>query len=131
MTDGPNEHNDIQFPILRGESVGESGEFSGVAVIVTTPDELNREWASNEIAVLKQDLELHFVSNPGDLDVLFTNVAAVLAEFGEPIGEFAAVAYSREAIGVVKVDDATNVLEADMHIRVVAMENLGEVFFID
>ena len=131
MTDVPNEHNDIQFPILRGESVGESGEFSGVAVIVTTPDELKREWASNEIAVLKKNLEPHFISNPGDLDVLFTNVAAVLAEFGEPIGEFAAVAYSREAIGVVKVDDATSVLEADMHIRVVAMENLGEVFFID
>ena len=131
MTNSPNEHIDIQFPLLRGESVGESGEFSGVVVIVTTPDELKREWASNEIAVLKQDLESHFISNPGDLDVLFTNVAAVLAEFGEPIGEFAAVAYSREAIGVIKVDDATSVLEADMHIRVVAMENLGEVFFID
>jgi hypothetical protein len=119
------------FPILRGESVGESGEINGLVVIICKPEELNREWKANEIAVLKDDMEQHFLDHPGDLDELFENVTAVLAEFGESIGQFAATAYQREALGLVKLRDATYVLENNMHIRVVALENVGEVFFID
>ena len=73
----------------------------------------------------------HFMKNPGDLDGLFSKVSAVLAEFGEAISEFAAIAYEREAIGVIKITDACHVLEDNMHIRVVAFENVGEIFFID
>ena len=118
------------FPILRGESVGKSGEFSGRVIIVSDPKGLKRRWSSNEIAVLGRNLEQHFKSNARDLDSLFGKVSAVLAEFGESIGEFASFAYSHNAIGIVKVPDATHVLETDMHILLRASENLGEVFFI-
>ena len=119
------------FPILRGESVGESGSESGRVVIINKPEDLKREWKADEIAVLNEDLEQHFLDHPGDLDELFENVSVVLAEFGEPIGQFAATAYQREALGLVKLQDSTYVLENDMHIRVVSSENIGEVFFID
>ena len=119
------------FPILRGDSVGEPGEFSGFVYIVKTPEDLKREWSTDSIAVLKEELVDHFRENPGDMDALFEDVSAVIAEFGEPISDLAAVAYAREAICIVKVADATFVLEDKMHIRVVCTENTGEVFFID
>ncbi|UCE09549.1 MAG: hypothetical protein JSW61_11335 [Candidatus Thorarchaeota archaeon] len=126
-----NEDDVIIFPILRGESVGEAKQHTGRVVIVRTPDELQREWGADDIAVLDSDLEKHFIQNPRDLELLFSNVSVVLAEFGEAIGDFAAAAYAGEAIGVVKVRDATHVLEDDMRIRVVTSENIGDVFFID
>ncbi|MHA1960228.1 MAG: hypothetical protein ACW99U_08360 [Candidatus Thorarchaeota archaeon] len=126
-----NDEDLVVFPILRGESVGEAGQLTGKVVIIRTAKELQREWDANDIAVLDSVLEKHFIESPGDLDVLFSNVSVVLAEFGEAISEFAAVAYAREAIGVVKVRDATHVLEDDMRIRVMASENVGEIFFID
>ena len=119
------------FPILRGESVGERGEFSGKVFIVFKPEELDRDWASDDIAVLDSSLKDFVQENPGALDRLFKNVSAVLSEFGEPIGEFSSYAYEREAICVVKVADASHVMENNMHIRVVALENQGDVFFID
>jgi phosphohistidine swiveling domain-containing protein len=119
------------FPILRGDSVGEHGEFSGYVHIVESPEELKKEWPTDAIVVLKQELVGHFKEAPGDMDELFAKVSAVIAEFGEPISDLASVAYAREAICVVKVDDATFVLEDGMHIRVVCTENTGEVFFID
>jgi len=119
------------FPILRGESVGESGEFSGRVFIVCKPEDLDREWASDEIAVLDSSLRELFQENPDTLDHLFRNVSAVLSEFGEPISQFSSSAYESEAICVVKIADASHVLENDMHIRVTASENQGDVFFID
>jgi hypothetical protein len=119
------------FPILRGESVSESGEFSGKAVIICKPEDLERVWAADSIPILHVDLEDHFNENPGALDSLFEEVTAVLAEFGESISQFATYATQHGAIAVVKVIDATHVLEDDMHIRVEAVENQGDVFFID
>jgi hypothetical protein len=119
------------FPILRGESVGESGEFSGRVFIVCEPEDLNREWSSDEIAVLDSGLKEFIHQNPGALDRLFQNVSAVLSEFGEQIGFFSSSAYEREAICIVKVADASHVMENDMHVRVSASENQGDVFFID
>ncbi|MFW9802710.1 MAG: hypothetical protein ACFFFC_08675 [Candidatus Thorarchaeota archaeon] len=119
------------FPILRGESVGESGEFSGRVFIVCKPEDLDREWSSDDIAVLDSSLKEFIQDDPGALDRLFKNVSAVLSEFGEPIGEFSSSAYEREAICVVKVADASHVMENDMHIRVITSENQGDVFFID
>ena len=119
------------FPILRGEAVGKTGEFIGHVVIVSSPKDLKRHWMSDHIAILDQSLEHHFKTNPRDLDTLFAKVKAVVAEFGESIGEFAASAYAHDAIGMVKIADATMVLENGMHIRVQASENLGEIFFID
>ncbi len=130
----PNERQDDElpvFPILRGESVGEAGEFSGQVVLVRNPEEIKREWRSDSIPILHLDLEEYFINNPGDLDNLMTNVSAVLAEFGDSVSEFAAAAYHREAIAVVKVTDACHVLEDGMHIRIFAHENTGDVFFID
>jgi len=119
------------FPILRGESVSESGEFSGRAVIVCKPEDLKREWATDSIAILHEDLESYFSENPAALDSLFEEATAVLAEFGESISQFATYATQHGAIAVVKVSDATHVLEDNMHIRVEAIENQGDVFFID
>ena len=119
------------FPILRGESVSESGEFSGRAVIICESKDLDRKWDSDSIPVLHEDLELHFNENPAALDTLFQEVTAVLAEFGESISQFATYATQHGTIAVVKVTDATHVLEDDMHIRVEAIENQGDVFFID
>ncbi|MGY5863137.1 MAG: hypothetical protein RTV41_00890 [Candidatus Thorarchaeota archaeon] len=119
------------FPILRGESVSESGEFSGFAVIVCEPADLKREWAVDSIPILHEDLESYFNENLAALDSLFEEVTAVLAEFGESISQFATYATQHGAIAVVKVNDATHVLEDDMHIRVEAIENQGDVFFID
>ena len=119
------------FPILRGESIGESGEFSGKVVLVSQVEELNQSWESEVIVTLHHDLESHFKENPGDLDNLFKQVSVVLAEFGEPISEISAMAHTREIITVVKIPDACYVLENDMHIRIIAHENSGEIFFID
>ncbi len=119
------------FPILRGESVIESGEFNGRAVLVYKPEDLKREWATDSIPVLHQDLESYFKENPAALDSLFKEVTVVLAEFGESISPFATFATQHGAIAIVKVNDATHVLEEDMHIRVEAIENQGDVFFID
>ncbi len=119
------------FPILRGESVGESGEFSGRVVLICEKKDLEREWASDEIAVLHHDMEQHFIDNPGDLDILMSNVSAVISEFGDSVSEFAAAAYHRMNIAIVKVKDACHVLENNMHVRVFAYENQGDVFFID
>lgn len=119
------------FPILRGESVGESGEFSGRVFIVCEPEDLDREWSSDEIAVLDSGLKEFIHQNPSALDRLFQKVSAVLSEFGEQIGFFSSSAYERESICIVKVADASHVMENDMHIRVSASENQGDVFFID
>ena len=119
------------FPILRGESVGEAGELTGYAVLVERVEDLQREWKSDAIAILHHDLEQHFVKNPGDLDRLMSSISAILAEFGDSVSEFAAVAYHRETIAIVKVSDACHVLEDGMHIRIFANENTGDVFFID
>jgi hypothetical protein len=119
------------FPILRGESVSESGEFSGKVVIICEPEDLKREWDADSIPILHHDLDNYFNENPAVLDSLFQEVTAVLAEFGESISQFATFATQHGAIAVVKVTDATHVLEDDMHIRVEAIENQGDVFFID
>jgi hypothetical protein len=119
------------FPILRGESVGESGEFSGRVFIVYKPKDLDRKWSSDEIAVLDSSLKESIQEDPSALERLFKNVSAVLSEFGEPMGEFSSFAYEREAICIVKVADASHVMENDMHIRIIASENQSDVFFID
>lgn len=126
-----NDNESPIFPILRGESVSESGEFSGRAVIICKPDDLKRDWAADTIAILHSDLEFYFNENPAALESLFEVVAVVLAEFGESISPFASFATQHGAIAVVKVTDATHVLEDDMHIRVEAIENQGDVYFID
>ena len=120
-----------QFPILRGESVSEAGEFSGRVVIVCDSKDLEREWAADSIPVLHHDLESYFTENPAIIDKLFQEVSVVLAEFGESISQFAAYATQHGAIAVVKLTDAIYVLENDMHIRVEAVENQGDIFFID
>ncbi|NHI88159.1 MAG: hypothetical protein EAX87_01480 [Candidatus Thorarchaeota archaeon] len=119
------------FPILRGESVSEAGEFSGRVVIICKPDDLQRKWTSDLIPVLHHDLESYFYDHPAALDELFENAKAVVAEFGESISQFAAHATQHSAIALVKVVDATYVLEDDMHIRIKAAENQGDIFFID
>ena len=127
-----NSKNESQiFPILRGESVSEAGEFSGKVVIICKPEDLKREWTSDSIAVLHEDLESYFTDNPASMENLFRNVSAVLAEFGESISQLATYATQHGAIAIVKLRDATYVLEDDMHIRIEASENQGDVFFID
>ncbi|NHJ13831.1 MAG: hypothetical protein EAX95_09140 [Candidatus Thorarchaeota archaeon] len=124
--------DDFQFfPILRGESVGVSGEFTGYVYIVSSPENLKTEWTSNQIAVLCKDLEGFFLEHPGEVDNLLGSVGAVLSEFDEPIGVLSASAYESESICLVKVRDAVRVLENEMHIRIVATESQGDVFFID
>ena len=119
------------FPILKGESVGVPGEFSGYAIIIERPEDLKREWSNTEIAVLKSDLDQYFKQHPGEIDHLFEKVPVVIAEFGEAIGDFASFAQARDAICLVKTPDASYVLEDKMHITVTASENLGEIYFID
>ena len=126
------EDNDApQFPILRGESVSESGVFSGTVYIVQNQDDLNRAWSSDAIVVLDDELEEYFDNNPKALANLFSQVRVVIAEFGESIGQFAIFAAENSAIGVVGIRDAADVLETGMHIRVEASENQGDIFFID
>jgi phosphohistidine swiveling domain-containing protein len=120
-----------QFPILRGESVSESGEFSGTAELVLSPKDLQQDWNDGTIVVLSDDLESFFNENPKALVDLFNRVRVVIAEFGESIGQFATIATEQSAIGVVAVRDATHVLENGMHIRIVATENQADIFFID
>jgi phosphohistidine swiveling domain-containing protein len=120
-----------QFPILRGESVSESGEFSGTIRLVKSPEELEREWASDDIVVLDYELEAFFNDNPKALADLFNNVRVVIAEFGESLGNFATTATEHTAIGVVGVKDAIHVLEDGMHVRLEATENQCDIFFID
>jgi hypothetical protein len=119
------------FPILRGESVGERGEFSGKVFIICEPEDFDHDWSPDDIAVLGVRLKEFIQENPGALVRLFKNVSVVVSEFGEPIGQFSSAAYESEAICLVKVGDASHVLENDMHIRVTASENQGDVFFID
>lgn len=119
------------FPILRGTSVSESGEFSGHVQIVRTPKDLSFDWQVDSIAVVSDDMEEFFEDNPGALDDLFADVRVVLAEFGESISQFATFATQHNAIAIIGITDATSVLENGMHIRVEAVENQGDVFFID
>ena len=119
------------FPILRGESVSESGEFSGIAAVVCSPEELEQDWDEDTIVVLEDDLETFFNENPEVLADLFSQVRVVIAEFGESIGQFAATATEHAAMGIVGVRDATHVLENGMHIRVEAKENQADIYFID
>ncbi|MFX0044467.1 MAG: hypothetical protein ACFE8Z_01340 [Candidatus Hermodarchaeota archaeon] len=119
------------FPILRGESVGEDGEFSGHVFILRTPEDFDRKWASDDIAVIGDSLNEYVTENPEVLNSLFKNVSAVLSEFGGPLSQFSSDAYEEESICVVNIADASHVLENDMHIRIVAKENQGDVFFID
>ncbi len=127
-----NEEKDTPtFPILRGESVSEAGEFSGKVVVICEPKGLEREWAADSIPVLHCDLESYFNENTAAMDRLFEEVTAVIAEFGESISQFATFATQHGAIAIVKVNDATHVLEENMHIRIEAVENQGDVFFID
>ncbi|TFG26618.1 hypothetical protein EU527_19525 [Candidatus Thorarchaeota archaeon] len=120
-----------QFPILRGESVSESGVFSGTVFLVCTKEDLNQEWSSDAIVVLDDDLESYFNENPKALADLFNQVRVVIAEFGESIGQFATIATENAAIGVVGIRDAADVLETGMHLRIEATENQCEIFFID
>lgn len=127
-----NKDNDAPvFPILRGESVSEAGEFSGRVIIICEPRDLDREWAADSIPVLHHELEPYFNENPAAMDKLLKEATAVIAEFGESIGQLAVYATQHGTIAIVKVNDATYVLEDDMHIRVKAAENQGDVFFID
>lgn len=127
-----NERNEMpQFPILRGESVSESGTFSGTAYIVCSKEDLIQEWRSDAIVVLDDELELYFDENPKVLSDLFSHVKVVIAEFGESIGQFATIATEHSAIGVVGIIDAADVLETGMHIRVEATENQCDIYFID
>ena len=126
------EDSDVpQFPILRGESVSESGVFSGTVYIVENQDDLKREWSSDAIVVLDDELEEYFDNNPKALANIFSQVHVVIAEFGESIGQFAIFAAENSAIGFVGIRDAADVLETGMHIRVEASENQGDIFFID
>ncbi|MGY5871507.1 MAG: hypothetical protein RTV72_04600 [Candidatus Thorarchaeota archaeon] len=120
-----------QFPILRGESVSESGEFSGTIRLVRSPEDLEHEWAADDIVVLDSALEEFFNENPKALADLFNNVRVVIAEFGESLGYFATTATEHTAIGVVGVKDASHVLEDGMHVRLEATENQCDIFFID
>lgn len=119
------------FPILRGESVGEDGEFSGHVFILCNPEDFDRKWASDDIAVLGDDLSAYVTENPEVLNSLFKSVSVVLSEFGGPMSQFSSAAYEQESICVVKIADASHVLENDMHIRVITRENQGDIFFID
>jgi phosphohistidine swiveling domain-containing protein len=127
----PNKKEIPQFPILRGESVSESGEFSGTAALVCSPKELQQDWSDDTIVVLADDLEPFFSENPNALVDLFRRVRVVIAEFGESIGQFATIATEQSAIGIIAVRDATHVLENGMHIRIEATENQADIFFID
>lgn len=127
----PKKKNVPHFPILRGVSVSESGEFSGTAAVVCNPEDLDQEWGADTIVVLEDDLETFFNENPNVLAGLFNQVRVVIAEFGESIGQFATIATEHSAIGIVAVKDATHVLEDGMHIRIEASENQADIFFID
>lgn len=129
--DRDDQDDSVAFPILRGESVGESGEFSGYVAIIRDASHLSRKLTGNHVAVLHHLLEPHFAKNPDDLDELMKKVSAVISEFGDAVSDFAAAAYHRETIAVVKVVDACHVLEENMHIRIIAHENNGDIFFID
>jgi phosphohistidine swiveling domain-containing protein len=120
-----------QFPILRGESVSESGEFSGATAVVCTPEDLQQDWSADTIVVLADELEVFFNDNPKALADLFNQVRVVIAEFGESIGQFATIATENSAIGIVGVKDATHGLENGMHLRIEATENQADIFFID
>ena len=111
--------------------MSEAGEFSGKVVIICEPKDLERDWAVDSIPVLHEDLDSYFNENPDALNSLFEEVTAIIAEFGESISQFATFATQHGAIAIVKVNDATHVLEEDMHIRIEAVENQGDVFFID
>lgn len=123
--------NMSQFPILRGESVSESGIFSGTAYLVCNQDDLKRDWSSDAIAVLDDELEEYFNNNPQALADLFSKVHVVISEFGESIGQFALSAAENSAIGVIGIRDAADVLETGMHIRIEAIENQCDIYFID
>lgn len=128
----PGDDSEIQiFPILRGESVGISGEFTGYAQIVKTPDELQFDWTADHIAVLCKGLESFFMGNPSEADKFMKTISAAISEFGEPMSSFSTSAYEQEIICLVKVQDAGHVLENGMHIRISATESQGDVFFID
>ena len=127
----PKKEDTSHFPILRGESISESGEFSGTARLICKPEDLDCEWAADDIIVLGNDLESFFNENPKALGDLFKTVSVVIAEFGESLGLFATTATEHTAIGVVGVLDATHVLENGMHIRLEASENQCDIFFID
>jgi hypothetical protein len=99
--------------------------------IICKPEDFEHEWASDEIAVLDSSLKEFIHENPEVLRSLFKRISAVLSEFGELLGQFSSSAYESEAIYIVKIADASHVLENDMHIRVTASENQGDVFFID
>ncbi|MHA1247700.1 MAG: hypothetical protein ACTSPE_10265 [Candidatus Thorarchaeota archaeon] len=131
MSDKASNPESALFPILKGESVGASGEFSGRAVLIMKPEDLEREWAPDEIPVIKKDMEEYFKECPGAIDELFSQVSAVISEAGESVGECAAIAFIREVLCLVKVRDACFVLENDMRIRITASENVGEVFFVE
>ncbi len=120
------------FPILRGESVGRAGEFIGHVILVCSPDDLNQKWDRNDtILVLSKDLENYLATDPRQQERLFRSVQAIVAEFGESIGEFASAAQDNDVICIVKTQQATRVVENGMHLRIVTYENIGDIFFID
>jgi len=99
--------------------------------LVRSPEDLEHEWAADDIVVLDSALEEFFNENPKALADLFNNVRVVIAEFGESLGYFATTATEHTAIGVVGVKDASHVLEDGMHVRLEATENQCDIFFID
>ncbi len=126
----PNDDDLRLFPILTGESVGVDGEFSGPVFVVRSKEDLNRSWDDYDIVALHGDLQDHFSEHPGFIDQLLQQVMVVITEFGKPISDFAALAHARERMAVVRVVDATYVLETDMQISVVTYESQGDIFFI-
>ncbi len=99
--------------------------------MVCRPEHIRREWAADEIPVLSRDIVEHLSQNPGDMDYLMQNVSAMISEGGDPVGDLASMAFIREIICIVRVDDACYVLDEGMNILVTAMENVGEVYFVD
>ena len=118
------------LPILSGISVGEKGEYNGIAVIIKKPEDL-RKVTPECIPILGKEMKRFFQNNLGEFDRLANTVFAILTEFGEPIDDFAAIIYAHEIIGLVSIDKITEIVEEGMHIRIFAGEGSGQVEFIE
>ncbi len=118
------------LPILNGISVGERGEYNGVAVIIRKPEDLKKV-TPECIPILSIDVKEFFQNNLGEFDRLANTVYAILAEFGYPVDDFAAIIYAHEIIGLMSIDKITEVVQDGMKIRIFADEGTGTVEFIE
>ncbi len=118
------------LPILSGISVGERGEYNGEAVIIRKPEDLEKI-TPERIPILSREIKEFFENNLGEFDRLANNVYAILAEFGYPVDDFAAIIYAHEIIGLVSIDKITDVIQEGMKIRIYADEGTGYVEFIE